>query len=104
MTYADNPNYGIRLDNSLPKHMFIDNVLKIPYNKGNTYTGKALSYAADTVFQTSGGMRDPELGFARVILLITDGRSQDYISAAVTKLKERGVIIYGRVDFLLSFL
>lgn len=39
-------------------------------------------------------MRDPELGFPRVVLLITDGRSQDELVDGVELLKNRGVIVY----------
>ena len=80
ITYADEISYAIKMDHNLLKEEFYSNVRKIPYQKGNTYTGKALAHAAEYGFTAMGGMRDPEYGYPRIAIILTDGRSQDYLS------------------------
>uniref|UniRef100_UPI00358F3533 collagen alpha-1(XIV) chain-like n=1 Tax=Myxine glutinosa TaxID=7769 RepID=UPI00358F3533 len=59
------------------------------YKGGNTMTGEALSLAFKTGFE--GKARE---GAARVVVLITDGKSQDELKGPVQRLKESGVELF----------
>lgn len=62
-------------------------VKKIHYMEGGTMTGQAINYMVDKSFSTAHGARP---GAAKVGIVLTDGRSQDYIGDAARKAKESG--------------
>uniref|UniRef100_A0A3B5Q7C8 VWFA domain-containing protein n=1 Tax=Xiphophorus maculatus TaxID=8083 RepID=A0A3B5Q7C8_XIPMA len=49
------------------------------YLGGNTMTGDAISYTTTNIFTERNGARPAESGFQKVAILLTDGRSQDYV-------------------------
>lgn len=51
----------------------------IRYLGGNTMTGDAISYTTDNIFTESSGARPLARGIQKVAILLTDGRSQDYV-------------------------
>ena len=57
------------------------------YMERGTMTGQALRYLSDHSFNPSQGSRP---GVAKVGIVFTDGRSQDYIGDAAKKAKENG--------------
>lgn len=64
-----------------------DAVKKMAYMERGTMTGQALRYLTDSSFAPAGGARP---GVAKVGIVFTDGRSQDYIGDAAKKAKEQG--------------
>ena len=46
---------------------------------GNTMTGDAISYTTTNIFTERNGARPAARGIQRVAILLTDGRSQDYV-------------------------
>lgn len=64
-----------------------DAVKKMAYMERGTMTGQALHYLTDNSFSASQGARP---GVAKVGIVFTDGRSQDYIGDAAKKTKEHG--------------
>lgn len=62
-------------------------VKKMAYMERGTMTGHALGFLVDKSFSTVQGARP---GAAKVGIVFTDGRSQDYIGDAAKKAKERG--------------
>ncbi|XP_014033601.1 cartilage matrix protein isoform X2 [Salmo salar] len=68
-----------------------DAVKKMAYMERGTMTGQALRYLTDSSFAPAGGARP---GVAKVGIVFTDGRSQDYIGDAAKKAKEQGFKMY----------
>ncbi|KAK5883720.1 hypothetical protein CesoFtcFv8_020017 [Champsocephalus esox] len=68
-----------------------DAVKKMAYMERGTMTGQALRYLTDNSFSAGGGARP---GVAKVGIVFTDGRSQDYIGDAAKKAKEQGYKMY----------
>lgn len=64
-----------------------DAVKKMAYMERGTMTGQALRYLLDSSFSIGQGARP---GVAKVGIVFTDGRSQDYIGDAAKKAKEHG--------------
>ncbi|KAK3532334.1 hypothetical protein QTP86_016040, partial [Hemibagrus guttatus] len=62
-------------------------VKKMPYMEGGTMTGLALWYLVEKSFTSAHGARP---GAAKVGIVFTDGRSQDYIGDAAKKAKDSG--------------
>lgn len=60
---------------------------KIEYMERGTMTGMALRHMVDNVFNIAQGARP---GVQKVGIVITDGRSQDYIGDAAKKAKDVG--------------
>lgn len=51
----------------------------IRYLGGNTMTGDAIGYITSSIFSERSGARPVARGVQRVAILLTDGRSQDYV-------------------------
>nr|XP_040043961.1 cartilage matrix protein isoform X1 [Gasterosteus aculeatus aculeatus] len=66
-------------------------VKKMAYMERGTMTGQALRYLTDNSFAAGQGARP---GVAKVGIVFTDGRSQDYIGDAAKKAKEHGFKMY----------
>lgn len=64
-----------------------DAVKRMAYMERGTMTGQALRYLTDNSFSAAQGARP---GVAKVGIVFTDGRSQDYIGDAAKKAKEHG--------------
>lgn len=62
-------------------------VKKMAYMERGTMTGQALRYLVDNSFNPSNGARP---GVAKVGIVFTDGRSQDYIGDIAKKAKDSG--------------
>jgi Mg-chelatase subunit ChlD len=67
------------------------------YEQGSTNTQDALRLANDVVLQESNGMRPPEKGISKVVIVITDGGSN--VNASLTipnanKIKARGFSVF----------
>lgn len=67
-----------------------DAVKKMAYMEKGTMTGQALRYITDNSFSHGHGARP---GVAKVGIVFTDGRSQDYIGDAAKKAKEMGTAV-----------
>ncbi|XP_072562099.1 cartilage matrix protein [Paramormyrops kingsleyae] len=66
-------------------------VKKMDYMERGTMTGQALRFLMDSSFTPNQGSRP---GVAKVGIVFTDGRSQDYIGDAAKKAKELGLKMY----------
>ncbi|XP_037589823.1 collagen alpha-1(XX) chain isoform X2 [Cebus imitator] len=73
------------------KEQVLAAVHHLHYKGGNTFTGLALTHVLGQNLQPAAGMR-PEA--AKVVILVTDGKSQDDVHTAARALKDLGVIIF----------
>ncbi|KAE8616744.1 hypothetical protein XENTR_v10008878 [Xenopus tropicalis] len=62
----------------------------IVYKGGNTKTGEALAFLAERVFNPSISREDA----AKIVLLLTDGKSGDLVEEKAKLLQDRGVTIF----------
>uniref|UniRef100_A0A4W6EXA2 Collagen type XII alpha 1 chain n=1 Tax=Lates calcarifer TaxID=8187 RepID=A0A4W6EXA2_LATCA len=63
----------------------------LPYKGGDTMTGDALNYVLKTTFTEVAGARK---GFPKVLVIITDGKSEDSVENYARQLRSRGVEIF----------
>lgn len=77
--YSDRPTTEFNLG----RHRTLEDVKRaarnIRYLGGNTMTGDAISYTTTNIFTERNGARPIARGIQRVAILLTDGRSQDYV-------------------------
>uniref|UniRef100_A0A7N8WWI5 Collagen type XXII alpha 1 chain n=1 Tax=Mastacembelus armatus TaxID=205130 RepID=A0A7N8WWI5_9TELE len=77
--YSDRPTTEF----NLARHRTLEDVKRasanIRYLGGNTMTGDAISYTTNNIFTERNGARPIARGIQRVAILLTDGRSQDYV-------------------------
>uniref|UniRef100_A0A3Q3AS66 VWFA domain-containing protein n=1 Tax=Kryptolebias marmoratus TaxID=37003 RepID=A0A3Q3AS66_KRYMA len=77
--YSDRPTTEF----TLGRHRTLEDVKQaarnIRYLGGNTMTGDAISYATTNIFTERNSARPTARGIQRVAILLTDGRSQDYV-------------------------
>lgn len=70
-------------------------VRALPYPGGGTATARGLNHVRTALFSSAGGVRPPSSAIPRVLVVITDGISNDGTSTlrAATALRNDGVII-----------
>lgn len=77
--YSDRPT----IEFNLSRYRTLEDVKRaarnIRYLGGNTMTGEAISYTTSNIFIERNGARPQAKGVQRVAILLTDGRSQDYV-------------------------
>ncbi|KAL0595826.1 Collagen alpha-1 chain [Plecturocebus cupreus] len=73
------------------KEQVLEAVRRLRYKGGNTFTGLALTHVLGQNLQLAAGVR-PEA--AKVVVLVTDGKSQDDVHTAARILKDLGAIVF----------
>ncbi|CAM9642473.1 unnamed protein product [Lampetra fluviatilis] len=81
--------FTLKMHNS--KETLLQAITNIQYKGGNTKTGKALEFVRDAMFAAQSGVRR---GLPQVLVVITDGRSQDDVSAIAQKIQQDGVSVF----------
>ena len=74
----------------------IENIINgIFYNGGGTNTADALKLANDRILQESLGMRPERSGVPKIVIVLTDGESNDYTLTIneAKRIKNRGINI-----------
>ncbi|XP_072713238.1 uncharacterized protein [Ciconia boyciana] len=72
--YSEEPRAAFHFNQHRDRNSALKAVKGLGYAGGNTKTGRGLAYMLKEIFQSSRGMR-PD--FSHVLVLLTDGRSQD---------------------------
>ncbi|KAM8785024.1 collagen alpha-1(XIV) chain isoform 1-T1 [Rhynchonycteris naso] len=89
--FTDDPRTEFKLDTYKSKETLLDAIKHISYKGGNTKTGKAIKHVRDTLFNSEAGTRR---GIPKVIVVITDGRSQDDVNKISREMQEDGYNIF----------
>ncbi|XP_061786814.2 collagen alpha-1(XII) chain-like [Nerophis lumbriciformis] len=89
--YSGDPNTEWHLNAHPTKASLLKAVANLPYKGGNTKTGMALSYILQNNFRRHAGMRQDS---RKMVILVTDGKSQDEVVTHWQKLKETGIELY----------
>ncbi|TTT46706.1 Collagen alpha-1(XII) chain [Bagarius yarrelli] len=99
--YSDDANTEFRLNTYDDKGTALSALQLIRYKGGNTKTGVALKYVYDRVITSDSGMRR---NVPKVVVAVTDGRSQDEVVKSAAKLQHAGVSVFvvgvADVDFV----
>jgi len=91
--YNDRPSAEFYLDTFVNKDDILNYIKIIPYRGGGTATGAALKFAKDNLFTKTRGSRKA-LGIKQIAVVVTDGESQDDVSATAAELRRSGVSVY----------
>ncbi|KAK2902792.1 hypothetical protein Q8A67_007505 [Cirrhinus molitorella] len=91
--YNDRPSAEFYLDTFVNKSDILNYIKIIPYRGGGTSTGEALKYAKNYLFTKTRGSRKA-LGVKQIAVVITDGESQDDVTAPAVELRRSGVTVY----------
>ncbi|EDO50077.1 predicted protein, partial [Nematostella vectensis] len=84
--YSNNPYKIFGFNKYTNKNAAMKATGRIPYPRRGTKTGRALAYTGRYLFRSSKRRR--------VLILLTDGRSYDRVSAPARKLRQAGIHIY----------
>ncbi|XP_019724357.1 collagen alpha-1(XIV) chain-like isoform X1 [Hippocampus comes] len=89
--FSDDTRTEFALDAYDDKERLLDAINKISYKGGNTKTGRAIRHMKDNIFTAEGGVRR---GVPKVLVVLTDGRSQDDVNKISKEMRMEGFIIF----------
>ncbi|XP_067097113.1 collagen alpha-1(XII) chain [Osmerus mordax] len=89
--YSDDSQTEFRLNSYQDKGNALAALQLIRYKGGNTKTGVALKHVHERVFAPNNGMRR---NVPKVVVAITDGRSQDEVKKNAAKLQHAGYSVF----------
>uniref|UniRef100_A0A8D2LYC8 Collagen alpha-1(XII) chain n=1 Tax=Varanus komodoensis TaxID=61221 RepID=A0A8D2LYC8_VARKO len=89
--YSDDPKSEFHLNTYDEKAQALGALQNVQYRGGNTRTGKALTFIKDKVLTWESGMRK---GVPKVLVVVTDGRSQDEVMKAAAVIQHSGFSVF----------
>ena len=63
-------------------------------DEGGTYLGLALSNILDSQFTEQNGLRPEQYGFPKVLIVMTDGKSDDEVAIPAANVRANNIVIY----------
>uniref|UniRef100_A0AAY4DX04 Collagen, type XIV, alpha 1b n=1 Tax=Denticeps clupeoides TaxID=299321 RepID=A0AAY4DX04_9TELE len=89
--FSDDARTEFKLNSYNNKENLLEAIQRISYKGGNTKTGKAIQHVKDAIFTKEGGVRK---GVPKVLVVLTDGRSQDDVNKVAKEMQVEGYIIF----------
>uniref|UniRef100_A0A671NCH2 Collagen, type XII, alpha 1a n=1 Tax=Sinocyclocheilus anshuiensis TaxID=1608454 RepID=A0A671NCH2_9TELE len=89
--YSDGAKTEFKLNTYHDKGMVLSALQMVKYRGGNTKTGAALKHIGENVFTSDNGMRRT---VPKVLVVVTDGRSQDEVKKSAAKLQHAGYSVF----------
>ncbi|KAJ8394654.1 hypothetical protein AAFF_G00044570 [Aldrovandia affinis] len=89
--FSDDARTEFKLNSYDDKETLLDAIQRIMYKGGNTKTGRAIKHVKDAIFTVEGGVRR---GVPKVLVVLTDGRSQDDVNKVAKEMQIEGYIIF----------
>ncbi|CAL8314936.1 unnamed protein product [Merluccius merluccius] len=89
--YSDDVRTEFTLKQHLGRGELLRAIHALPYKEGDTMTGAALDYALKNSLSEEAGAR---AGFPKVVVVITDGKSQDPVEVHARRLRNAGVEVF----------
>ncbi|XP_007952895.1 collagen alpha-1(XX) chain [Orycteropus afer afer] len=89
--YSGDPQTEWDLNSFGTKEEVLDAIARLHYRGGNTFTGLALTHVLEQNLRPVAGAREEGV---KVVVLVTDGKSQDDACAAARVLKDLGADIF----------
>ncbi|XP_032815568.2 collagen alpha-1(XII) chain-like isoform X2 [Petromyzon marinus] len=90
--FSDDARTEFLLSMHRDKESLLHTIENMRYKGGNTKTGRALTHVRDHLFVETGGMRR---NVPKVLVVLTDGRSQDETPLIAREIQLSGVSIFG---------
>ncbi|XP_026114550.1 collagen alpha-6(VI) chain-like [Carassius auratus] len=91
--YSDVPRTDVYFNTFDDKTDILRYISSMPYGRGKTNTGAALTFAKDKVFTKARGSRRDQ-NVQQVAVVITDGKSTDDAASAAAALRRSGVTVF----------
>ncbi|XP_065408801.1 collagen alpha-1(VII) chain-like isoform X5 [Chrysemys picta bellii] len=88
--YAEKPRMSIELTDYVTIEEVLVAVRELSFQGGSVKTGDALAFVAHVVFSPAAARGDA----AKIVVLITDGKSADSVEDAAVALQDRGVTVF----------
>lgn len=89
--FSDDARTEFQLSSHGNKEALLEAIQKIRYKGGNTKTGRAIKHVKESIFTTEAGARR---GVPKVLVVLTDGRSQDDVNKVSKEMQMDGYIIF----------
>ncbi|XP_068188958.1 collagen alpha-1(XIV) chain-like isoform X2 [Antennarius striatus] len=89
--FSDDARTEFTLNSHDDKERLLDAINRIAYKGGNTKTGRAIQHVKENIFTVEGGVRR---GVPKVLVVLTDGRSQDDVTRVSKELQMEGYIVF----------
>ncbi|KAM7382659.1 hypothetical protein PAMP_002381 [Pampus punctatissimus] len=89
--FSDDARTEFQLSSHGNKEALLEAIQKIRYKGGNTKTGRAIKHVKESIFTSEGGARR---GVPKVLVVLTDGRSQDDVNKISKEMQMEGYIIF----------
>uniref|UniRef100_A0A3B5B7U4 VWFA domain-containing protein n=1 Tax=Stegastes partitus TaxID=144197 RepID=A0A3B5B7U4_9TELE len=89
--FSDDARTEFKLNSYNDKERLLDAINKITYKGGNTKTGRAIQHVKENIFTAEGGVRR---GIPNVLVVLTDGRSQDDVNKVSKEMQMEGYIVF----------
>uniref|UniRef100_A0A3B5LKI9 Collagen alpha-1(XII) chain n=1 Tax=Xiphophorus couchianus TaxID=32473 RepID=A0A3B5LKI9_9TELE len=89
--YSDDAKTEFKLNTYHDKGIVLSALQSVRYRGGNTKTGVSLKHVYEKVFTSDSGMRR---NVPKVLVVVTDGRSQDEVKKSAEKLQHSGYSVF----------
>ncbi|XP_029958698.1 collagen alpha-1(XIV) chain [Salarias fasciatus] len=89
--FSDDARTEFQLSSHSNKEALLEAIQKIRYKGGNTKTGRAIKHVKESIFTAEAGARR---GVPKVLVVLTDGRSQDDVNKVSKEMQMDGYIIF----------
>ena len=74
---------------------YLSAVDRVPYRQGFTFLGDALQRILTDQFNETRGLRPEVDGLPRILIVLTDGKSNDRVSIPAQNVRDENIVIYG---------
>uniref|UniRef100_A0A3Q0RV02 Collagen type XIV alpha 1 chain n=1 Tax=Amphilophus citrinellus TaxID=61819 RepID=A0A3Q0RV02_AMPCI len=89
--FSDDARTEFQLSSHSNKEALLEAIQRIRYKGGNTKTGRAIKHVKESIFTSEAGARR---GVPKVLVVLTDGRSQDDVNKVSKEMQVEGYIIF----------
>ncbi|XP_069394076.1 collagen alpha-1(XIV) chain isoform X2 [Paralichthys olivaceus] len=89
--FSDDARTEFQLSSHSNKEALLEAIQRIRYKGGNTKTGRAIKHVKESIFTSESGARR---GVPKVLVVLTDGRSQDDVNKVSKEMQMEGYIIF----------
>uniref|UniRef100_A0A8C6LDC3 Collagen, type XIV, alpha 1a n=1 Tax=Nothobranchius furzeri TaxID=105023 RepID=A0A8C6LDC3_NOTFU len=89
--FSDDARTEFQLSSHGNKEALLEAIQKIQYKGGNTKTGRAIKHVKESIYTPAAGARR---GVPKVLVVLTDGRSQDDVNKVSREMQMEGYIIF----------
>ncbi|TKS75342.1 Collagen alpha-1(XII) chain [Collichthys lucidus] len=89
--YSNDAKAEFNLNTHMTRPALLRAIGSLEYKGGDTMTGDALNFVLQNTFTEAAGSRS---SFPKVLVIITDGKSEDSVESYARQLRDRGVEIF----------